>query len=108
MPVPAVTPVSPLAPVPAAPPSAPALPTLPPPVLSAPPAAPAHIPSDFTRILGGVSAASAPHAIPPAGAPAAGDPAAPRAKSSNLPLIIVLNVVVLAAIALVLYLVLKK
>lgn len=108
MPLPAVTPIAPMAPLSA--PPAPALPTLPPPVLSAPPPAPAHVPSDFTRILGGVSAAPAPHATPPSGAPAAGGAAAPppAAKSSNLPLIIVLNIVVLAAIALVLYLVLKK
>lgn len=89
------------------------VPTLPPPVFAAPSGQPSHVPSEFTRILSS--------ATPPAAAPAIGSaqpPALPNAaaagqqlqarKPSYMPLVIALNVIVILAIALIAYFVVKK
>lgn len=88
------------------------VPTLPPPVFAAPAGQPAHVPSEFTRILNSAT----PPAVPAVGsAPAA--PAVPNAaaapgvpvrKPSYMPLVIALNVIVILAIALVAYFIIKK
>jgi len=100
-------------PAPPTPPAAPMIPvpTLPPPVFAAPAGQPAHVPSEFTRIL----SSATPPAVPAVGAtPPAAVPNAPSAqpaltrKPSYLPLVIALNVIVILAIALVAYFVVKK
>lgn len=86
------------------------VPTLPPPVFAAP-AASAHVPSEFTRILNSAT----PPAVPAVGAaPPVAMPNAPSAqpaplrKPSYMPLVIALNVIVILAIALIAYFVVKK
>lgn len=88
------------------------VPTLPPPVFAAPAAQPAHVPSEFTRILNSATPPAVPAVggAPPAAAVpnAAAAAAAPVRKPSYMPLVIALNVIVILAIALVVYFVVKK
>jgi len=87
------------------------VPTLPPPVFAAPAGQPAHVPSEFTRILNSATPPAVPAvgSAPPLGMPnAAPSPSAPVRKPSYVPLVIALNVVVILAIALVAYFVLKR
>ncbi len=83
-------------------------PYAPPPVPSSAPAPRASGPSDFTRMLTPVEAppsAPPPPAVKPTAKPDAGGGGR---KPSALPLIIVLNVALIAAVALILYFVLRK
>ena len=87
------------------------VPTLPPPVFAAPVGQPAHVPSEFTRILNSATPPAVPAvgSAPPAGMPnAATSLPTPARKPSYVPLVIALNVVVILAIALVAYFVLKR
>lgn len=70
----------------------------------------ARPPSEFTQVLQGFQGApppATPGALPARPAPLPG-PASPRKKPSMVPLVIVLNVVVMAAIALILYFALRN
>ena len=82
-------------------------PYAPPPVPSSAPAPRASGPSDFTRMLTPVEA---PPSVPPPPAvkPTAKPDAGGGRKPSALPLIIVLNVALIAAVGLILYFVLRK
>jgi len=82
-------------------------PYAPPPVPSSAPAPRASGPSDFTRMLTPVEAPPS-VAAPPAVKPTAKPDAGGGRKPSALPLIIVLNVALIAAVGLILYFVLRK
>lgn len=87
------------------------VPTLPPPVFAAPTAQPSHVPSEFTRILNSATPPAVPAvgAAPPAApVPNAAAQATPARKPSYMPLVIALNVIVILAIALVVYFIVKK
>jgi hypothetical protein len=84
-------------------------PYAPPPIPSSAPAPRASGPSDFTRMLTPVQAPPAAPAPPPVKPNAKSDAAGGGGrKPSIVPLIIVLNVALIAAIGLILYIVLRK